>query len=58
MTVFGFQPGDTHAVLREFTKCGDVVHFGSGRDDAVNWVHIHYSVRIIARFCSSQASPY
>ena len=44
VTVFGFQPSELHVVLREFSKCGDMVQFGSGRQDAVNWVHIHYSV--------------
>ncbi|KAK9801419.1 hypothetical protein WJX73_009566 [Symbiochloris irregularis] len=43
VTVFGFGPDDTSAVLRDFTKCGDVKHFGTGRDDAVNWLHIHYA---------------
>lgn len=41
--MFGFQPGDMQAVLREFTKCGDITKFGSGRHDSVNWVHIHYA---------------
>ena len=52
VTVFGFQPGDTPAVLREFSKCGDIIHFGSGREDAVNWVHIHFAVSAGCRPCS------
>ena len=51
VTVFGFQPSELHVVLREFSKCGDMVQFGSGRQDAVNWVHIHYSVPPRALSC-------
>ena len=45
MTIYGFQPSELHVVLREFSKCGDIAHVGSGRQDAVNWVHLHYAVR-------------
>ena len=45
VTIYGFQPSELHVVLREFSKSGDIAHFGSGRQDAVNWVHIHYAVR-------------
>ena len=45
VTCYGFQPSELHVVLREFSKCGDIAHFGSGRQDAVNWVHLHYAVR-------------
>ena len=44
ITVYGFQSGDQQLVLREFAKCGDILHFGSGREDKVNWVHIQYAV--------------
>ena len=45
MTVFGFQPEHAAEVMREFARCGEVLSFGSGREDKVNWVHIQYAVR-------------
>lgn len=43
VTVYGFQPGDQHTVLKEFQKCGSILLFGSGREDRVNWTHLQYS---------------
>ena len=48
VTVFGFQPGQLNLVMREFAKCGDIVHVGSDREDSANWVHIQYAVRSAA----------
>ncbi|EES02290.1 hypothetical protein SORBI_3003G028100 [Sorghum bicolor] len=44
VTVFGFPPGDTNMVLREFEKCGIVLRHVPGPRDA-NWVHILYQSR-------------
>ena len=44
VTVFGFQPSQLQLVMREFAKCGDIVHVGNGREDSANWVHIQYAV--------------
>lgn len=41
VTVFGFLPGDTNMVLREFEKCGIVLRHVPGPRDA-NWMHILY----------------
>ena len=41
VTVYGFNPEDQAAVLREFSKCGDILRFGSGREDRVNWIHLN-----------------
>ena len=49
VTVFGFQPGQLQLVMREFAKCGDIVHVGNGREDSANWVHIQYAVRPLVR---------
>lgn len=44
VTVFGFSPGDTNMVLREFEKCGMVLRHVPGPRDA-NWMHILYQSR-------------
>ncbi|KAL5226300.1 hypothetical protein ABZP36_014565 [Zizania latifolia] len=44
VTVFGFLPGDTNLVLREFEKCGIVLRHVLGPRDA-NWMHILYQSR-------------
>lgn len=44
VTVFGFSPGDTNLVLREFEKCGIVLRHVPGPRDA-NWMHILYQSR-------------
>ncbi|TVU22736.1 hypothetical protein EJB05_32453, partial [Eragrostis curvula] len=44
VTVFGFSPGDTNMVLREFEKCGTVLRHVPGPRDA-NWMHILYQSR-------------
>ncbi|CAL4952201.1 unnamed protein product [Urochloa decumbens] len=44
VTVFGFLPGDTNLVLREFEKCGIVLRHVPGPRDA-NWMHILYQSR-------------
>lgn len=41
VTVFGFSPGDTNLVLREFDKCGPILKHVPGPRDA-NWMHILY----------------
>lgn len=41
VTVYGFSPGDTNLVLREFEKCGTILKHVSGPRDA-NWIHILY----------------
>ncbi|KAK9825417.1 hypothetical protein WJX81_003896 [Elliptochloris bilobata] len=43
VTVFGFLPEAHAAVMREFARCGEILAFGSGREDKVNWVHIQYA---------------
>ncbi|KAJ8756228.1 hypothetical protein K2173_024775 [Erythroxylum novogranatense] len=44
VTVYGFPPGDTNLVLREFEKCGVILkHFPGPRD--ANWMHILYQNR-------------
>ncbi len=45
VTVFGFLPEHAAAVMREFARCGEILAFGSGREDKVNWVHIQFAVR-------------
>ena len=44
MTVFGFLPEAQAAMMREFARCGEILSFGSGREDKVNWVHIQFAV--------------
>ncbi|XP_057967054.1 nuclear pore complex protein NUP35 [Malania oleifera] len=41
VTVYGFSPGDTNLVLREFEKCGMILKHVPGPRDA-NWMHILY----------------
>ncbi|OVA08550.1 RNA-recognition motif (RRM) Nup35-type domain [Macleaya cordata] len=41
VTVYGFSPGDTNYVLREFEKCGVVLKHVPGPGNA-NWMHILY----------------
>lgn len=41
VTVYGFPPGDTNLVLREFEKCGVILKHVPGPRDA-NWMHILY----------------
>ncbi|KAK9282271.1 hypothetical protein L1049_005185 [Liquidambar formosana] len=44
VTVYGFSPGDTNLVLREFEKCGVILKHVPGPRDA-NWMHILYQNR-------------
>ncbi|PHT47038.1 Nuclear pore complex protein NUP35 [Capsicum baccatum] len=44
VTVYGFSPIDTNAVLREFEKCGVILKHILGPRDA-NWMHILYQNR-------------
>lgn len=44
VTVYGFPPGDTNSVLREFEKCGVILKHVPGPRDA-NWMHILYQNR-------------
>ncbi|XP_020585090.1 nuclear pore complex protein NUP35 [Phalaenopsis equestris] len=48
VTVYGFAPGDTNLVLREFEKCGTILKHLPGPRDA-NWMHILYQNRYDAR---------
>ncbi|CAO2813365.1 unnamed protein product [Amaranthus hypochondriacus] len=48
VTVYGFSPGDTNLVLREFEKCGVVLKHVPGPRNA-NWMHILYQNRADAR---------
>ncbi|WCJ40842.1 mitotic phosphoprotein N' end (MPPN) family protein [Euphorbia peplus] len=44
ITVYGFPPGDTNLVLREFEKCGVILRHVPGPREA-NWMHILYQSR-------------
>ncbi|KAF2323461.1 hypothetical protein GH714_035574 [Hevea brasiliensis] len=44
VTVYGFSPGDTNLVLREFERCGLILKHVPGPRDA-NWMHILYQSR-------------
>ncbi|PSR96879.1 Nuclear pore complex protein [Actinidia chinensis var. chinensis] len=44
VTVYGFSPGDTNLVLREFEKCGVILKHVPGSRNA-NWMHILYQSR-------------
>ncbi|XP_010487485.1 PREDICTED: nuclear pore complex protein NUP35 [Camelina sativa] len=44
VTVYGFSPGDTNLVLREFEKCGMILKHVPGPSNA-NWMHILYQNR-------------
>ncbi|CAK7356740.1 unnamed protein product [Dovyalis caffra] len=44
VTVYGFAPGDTNLVLREFEKCGVILKHVPGPREA-NWMHILYQSR-------------
>lgn len=44
VTVYGFLPGDTNLVLREFEKCGVILKHVPGPKEA-NWMHILYQKR-------------
>ncbi|XP_068643478.1 nuclear pore complex protein NUP35-like [Aristolochia californica] len=48
LTVYGFSPGDTNLVLREFEKCGKILRHVPGPRDA-NWMHILYQNRFDAQ---------
>ncbi|KAK9149321.1 hypothetical protein Scep_008078 [Stephania cephalantha] len=48
VTVYGFAPGDTNLVLREFEKCGLILKHVPGPRDA-NWIHILYQNRFDAQ---------
>ncbi|XP_021749790.1 nuclear pore complex protein NUP35-like [Chenopodium quinoa] len=48
VTVYGFSPGDTNLVLREFEKCGVILKHIPGPRNA-NWMHILYQNRADAR---------
>ncbi|KAJ6793962.1 putative nuclear pore complex protein NUP35 [Iris pallida] len=48
VTVYGFFPGDTNLVLREFEKCGVILKHVPGPRDA-NWMHILYQNRYDAQ---------
>lgn len=51
VTVFGFAPEDTTAVLSEFQRDGDVMFWSTFQDDGApaNWVHVRFASRDSAR---------
>lgn len=50
ITVFGFAPGQLELVLQEFSKCGDILQFGTfGQGATANWVHIQYENKYAAQ---------
>nr|GEV39390.1 nuclear pore complex protein NUP35-like [Tanacetum cinerariifolium] len=48
VTVYGFSPGDTNLVIREFEKCGVILKHIPGPRDS-NWMHILYQSRFDAQ---------
>lgn len=48
VTVYGFSPGDTNLVLREFEKCGFILKHVPGPRNA-NWMHILYQNHLDAQ---------
>uniref|UniRef100_A0A1J3F8M9 Nuclear pore complex protein NUP35 n=1 Tax=Noccaea caerulescens TaxID=107243 RepID=A0A1J3F8M9_NOCCA len=54
VTVYGFSPGDTNLVLREFEKCGMILKHVPGPRNA-NWMHILYQNRSDAQKALSKA---
>ncbi|KAL4584634.1 hypothetical protein LXL04_009240 [Taraxacum kok-saghyz] len=48
VTIYGFSPGDTNLVLREFEKCGVILKHVPGPRDS-NWMHILYQSRFDAQ---------
>ena len=60
--VYGFNGGDLSLVLREFSKCGEIVDFGHASDGPyVNWVYIGFDSKFGAQRAllrsGSQLSP-
>ncbi|XP_068637433.1 nuclear pore complex protein NUP35 [Aristolochia californica] len=53
VTVYGFSPGDTNLVLREFEKCGAILRHVPGPREA-NWMHILYQNRFDAQKAQSK----
>lgn len=50
VTVYGFHQNDLPLVLKEFSKCGDIVNFGHGNDGPyVNWIHICFDTKYAAQ---------
>lgn len=50
VTVYGFHQNDLSLVLKEFSKCGDIVDFGHGNDGPyVNWTHICFDTKYAAQ---------
>lgn len=50
VTVYGFNQNDLPLVLKEFSKCGDIVDFGHGNDGPyVNWTHICFDTKYAAQ---------
>jgi len=50
VTVYGFHQNDLPLVLKEFSKCGDIVDFGHGNDGPyVNWTHICFDTKYAAQ---------
>ncbi|ESQ48301.1 hypothetical protein EUTSA_v10021095mg [Eutrema salsugineum] len=54
VTVYGFSPGDTNLVLREFEKCGMILKHIPGPRNA-NWMHILYQNRSDAQKALNKA---
>ena len=50
VTIYGFHQNDLPLVLKEFSKCGDIVEFGSFDDGPyVNWTHVCYESKYAAQ---------
>lgn len=50
VTVYGFHQNDLPLVLKEFSKCGDIVDFGHGNDGPyVNWTYICFDTKYAAQ---------
>ncbi|GAX74822.1 hypothetical protein CEUSTIGMA_g2269.t1 [Chlamydomonas eustigma] len=49
VTVFGFAPGDTSLILKEFSKCGDILQWGSYGQPNSNFLHLQYQNKYAAQ---------
>ena len=50
VTVYGFHQNDVPLVLKEFSKCGEIVDFGHFTDGPyVNWIHVCFDTKYAAQ---------
>jgi len=50
VTVYGFHQTDVPLVLKEFSKCGEIVDFGHFTDGPyVNWIHVCFDTKYAAQ---------